>query len=100
MESNTEPLSETGDRLRADVLDILRDKVKKLDSSFSGTLTEETRMFGDLGFESVTMVEFCMALGKHFQKKLPFQTLVFRDGKFQDFSLGELMTFLEEHVPA
>ena len=100
MMSNVEQVSETRDRQRADVLEILHDKVKKLDSSFSGTLTEETRMFGDLGFESVTMVEFCMALGKHFQKKLPFQTLVFRDGKFQDFTLGELITFLEEHLPA
>ena len=90
----------TRDQLRADVLEILRDKVKKLDSGFSGTLTEETRMFGDLDFESVTLVEFCMAIGKHFQKKIPFQNLVFRNGQFQDFSVGELLTFLEEHLPA
>lgn len=88
------------DQLRADVLEILREKVKKLDSGFSGTLTEETRMFGDLDFESVTLVEFCMAIGKHLQKKIPFQNLVFRNGRFQDFSVGELLTFLEEHLPA
>jgi acyl carrier protein len=98
--SNAEHHSSTRDRLRADVLDILLEKVKKLDSSFSGTLTEETRLFGDLDFESVSMVEFCMALGKHFRTKLPFQSLVFRDGKFQDFTVGELVTFLEKHLPA
>ena len=94
--SNVEEHSWTRDRLRADVLEILSEKVKKLDSSFSGTLNEETRVFGDLDFESVTMVEFCMAIGKHYKKKLPFQSLVFRDGQFQDFTVGELVTFLED----
>lgn len=90
----------TRDRLRADVLAILHDKVKMVNSSFSGALTEETRLFGDLDFESATLVAFCMAIGKHFQTKLPFQSLVFRDGQFQDFTVAELLTFLEKHLPA
>jgi acyl carrier protein len=88
----------TRDQLRDDVLEILGDKVRKLDSEFSGTLNEQTRLFGDLDFESVTLVEFCVAVGKHVQKKIPFQTLVFRDGQFQDFTVGELVTLLEEHL--
>ena len=96
--SDTEPLLETRERLRADVLSILRDKVEKLDSSFSGTLTEETRLFADLQFESVVLVEFCMTLAKHFRKKFPFQDLVFREGRFQDVSIGEIVTFLEGHL--
>jgi acyl carrier protein len=88
----------TRDQLRTDVLEILREKTKKLDSDFSGTLTEQTRIVGDLNFESVIIVEFCMAIGKHFQKKLPFQNLVFQNGKFQDFTVGQLLTFLEDHL--
>jgi acyl carrier protein len=88
----------TRDQLRADVLEILREKSKKLDPDFSGPLTEETRLVGDLDFESVIIVEFCMAIGKHFRKKLPFQNLVFQDGQFQDFTVGQLLTFLEEHL--
>jgi len=88
----------TRDQLRADVLEILREKSRKLDSGFSGPLTEETRVVGDLDFESVTIVEFCMAVGKHFRKKLPFQNLVFQNGQFQDFTVGQLLTFLEEHL--
>jgi acyl carrier protein len=86
----------TRDQLRAEVLEILREKTRKLDSDFSGTLDENTRIVGDLDFESVLIVEFCMAIGKRFQKKLPFQNLVFKNGKFQDFTVGELLTFLEE----
>ena len=88
----------TWDRLRADVLEILREKSKKLDSDFSGPITEETRIVGDLNFESVLIVEFCMAIGKHFRKKLPFQELVFQNGQFQDFTVGQLVTFLEDHL--
>ncbi len=88
----------TRDQLRTDVLEILRDKSKKLDSDFSGPLTEETRIVGDLDFESVMIVEFCMAIGKHFRKKLLFQKLVFQDGQFQDFTVGQLLTFLEDQL--
>lgn len=88
----------TRDQIRDDVLEILQDKIRKLDSDFSGTLTEETRVVGDLDFESVIIVEFCMAIGKHFRRKLPFQNLVFRDGQFHDFTVGQLVTFLEEHL--
>jgi acyl carrier protein len=88
----------TRDQLRTDVLEILREKTRKLDSEFSGALTEETRVLGDLGFESVMIVEFCMAVAKHFQKKLPFQQLIFRNGQFQDFTVAQLLTFLEEHL--
>lgn len=88
----------TRDELRADVLEILREKSRNLDPDFSGSLTEETRLVGDLDFESVMIVEFCMAVGKHFRKKLPFQNLVFQDGQFQDFTVGQLVTFLEGHL--
>ena len=86
------------EQIHADILVILREKVQKLDADFSGALTETTRILSDLSFESVTIVEFCMAIGKHFRKKLPFQELVFRDGRFQDFSVGDLVAFVERHL--
>jgi len=88
----------TRDQLRADVLEILREKGKKLDPDFAEPLSEETRIVGDLDFESVLIVEFCMAVGKHFRKKLPFQNLVFQNGQFQDFTVGQLLTFLEAQL--
>ena len=88
----------TRDAVRADVLEILREKAHNLDSDFSGPLTEQTRIVADLDFESVMIVEFCMAVGKHFRKKLPFQNLVFKEGQFQDFTVGQLVTFLEDHL--
>lgn len=94
---NLEP-AWTREQLSIDVLGILREKAKRLDADFSGPLTEETRLIGDLGFESVIIVEFCMAIGKHFGRKLPFQGLVFQNGQFQDFTVRQLLTFLEDHL--
>jgi acyl carrier protein len=88
----------TRDQVRADVLEILREKGRTLGSSLPGSLTEETRIVADLDFESVMIVEFCMAVGKHFRKKLPFQELVFQDGQFQDFTVGQMVTFLEDRL--
>jgi len=88
----------TRDRILADILAILQEKVRKLDAEFAGDLNETTRIVADLNFESVTIVEFCMAIGKHFRKKLPFQELVFRNGRFQDFSVGELLAFVERQL--
>jgi acyl carrier protein len=88
----------TRDELRSDVLEILREKSRKLDSDFSGPLTEDTRIVSDLEFESVAIVELCMAIGKHLQRKLLFQNLVFQNGQFQDFTVGQLLTFLEDQL--
>lgn len=90
----------TRDQVRADVLAIVREKSRKLDSVFAGPLTDETRIVGDLGFESVLIVELCTALARRFQKKLPFQDLVFQNDRFQDFSVGQLLAFLEQHLSA
>ena len=88
----------TRDQVRADVLEILREKGRTVGSSLPASLTEETHIVADLDFESVMIVEFCMAVGKHFRKKLPFQELVFQDGQFQDFTVGQMVTFLESHL--
>lgn len=90
----------TRDQVRADVLEILREKSRKVDPDFSRPLTDETRLIADLNFESVIIVEFCMAVGKHFRRKLPFQELVYRNGQFQDFTVGELVGFLESRLRA
>ena len=98
--NETADVAWTRDRILADILAILHEKVRKLDADFSGELHEGTRIVGDLNFESVTIVEFCMAIGKHFRKKLPFQNLVFRNGRFQDFSVGDLLAFVESQLKA
>jgi acyl carrier protein len=88
----------TKDQIYAQVKQILQEKVRGVDAGLAQEVTESTRVMTDLDLESVTIVEFCMAIGKHFRKKFPFQELVFRDGQFQDFTLGELVTFLDQRL--
>lgn len=97
--TNPEPAL-TKEQLRAEVLAIVHEKIRKLDTDFAGELTDATRIIGDLDFESVLVIELCTAVAKRFQRKLPFQELVFRNEQFHDFSVGELLEFLETHLRA
>jgi acyl carrier protein len=88
----------TRDVMMEDVLGILKEKVQALDIDYSDKISGETRVVGDLEFESVNIVEFCMAIGKHYKKKFPFQELVFKDGQFRDFTVSDLVAFLESSI--
>ena len=96
----TESAATSREQIYDQLQSILRDKVKGVDTSLVEDLSESTRVMNDLDLESVTIVEFCMAVGKHFRKKFPFQKLVFKNGQFQDFTLGDLAAFVEEHLNA
>lgn len=87
----------THEQLTQDVIRILREKVAVADTGFTFAIGEASYVMGDLGLESVALVEFCMAVAKHFKRKLPFQDLVFRDQKFQDFTVGDMVKFVESN---
>ena len=96
----TESAATSREQIYDQVQSILKNKVKGVDASLIEDLSESTKVMNDLDLESVTIVEFCMATGKHFRKKFPFQNLVFKEGQFQDFTLGDLADFVEEHLNA
>jgi len=80
------------------LLDLLRQKLDEQGADSSQELTPGTRLVGDLEFASTHLVELCMAVSKHFGRSFPFQDLVFRDGRFQDFSVGELAAFVQARM--
>lgn len=95
---STSPIRPTRAELLHDVVEIVRSKAQSVDIDFAGEIQRDTRILRDLDFESVAVVELCMAIGKHFRAKLPFQQLVFRDGKFQDFSVADMVDFVEQNL--
>ena len=96
----TESAATSREQIYDQIRSILRTNVKGVDASLVENSSESTKVISDLDLESVTIVEFCMALGKHFRKKFPFQNLVFANGQFQDFTLGELAAFVEKQLNA
>jgi acyl carrier protein len=88
------------ERIAADVPEILRRIASDVNPGFTGTIGDATRVIADLEFTSVSIVELCMTLGKQYGAKPPFQQMVFKDGRFRDFTVSELVAFLARHVSA
>lgn len=59
-----------------------------------------TRVFADLGLASIELVVLAERLDAHFGRRLPFGTFLkgLRDRGSDDIALGELVTFLQQHV--
>jgi acyl carrier protein len=85
-------------RIEDDVRRILREKLQEQGEDFDGVLSADTQLVGGLGLDSVTIVSLSMTLAKHYGRKFPFQELVFRDQRFHDFTVRELVDFLARHM--
>jgi len=66
------------------------------DWEYSGEITEETGIFGDLGFESVDAVALSAAVEDHFGRSLPFAEFLTRarEQNMKDITIGYFLDFL------
>jgi acyl carrier protein len=67
---------------------------------FSSSISEETRLFADLGLASIDAVVLSETLQKHYDRRLPFNELMAQVGRKteRDLSIGELIAFLTAHL--
>lgn len=86
------------EQILADVLGLLR-KVAS-DWEFDAPLTAETRLFGDLNFESLDLVVLGAAVQEHFGQRLPFPQFFAQLGQRQvgDLTVGEWVEFIHTHL--
>lgn len=63
----------TRETTRADLLRIVEEKAKELETAVQdvGTITEETRIVGDLGLDSLAQMELMAAIEDHFDISIP-----------------------------
>lgn len=85
-------------QIRQDLLGILegiRD-----DWNRSITVTEDTGIFRDLGFESIDAVALGSTLEEHYDRSLPFAEFLTRvkEQNLNDITVGMLVSFLMENL--
>jgi acyl carrier protein len=51
------------------VIEVLEDMTSDWDLEFSGKISEDTRLVGDLAFESIDVVHLIVMLGEAYQEK-------------------------------
>ena len=63
-------------------------------------MTLNTRLIGDLEFESIEIVQLAVALGQHFDyEEIPFEELFMRDGDYvEDLTVAQIAAFLRSHL--
>ena len=94
----TNPTRTESDVLR-DVLSIVKNLTSEFEFEFSGEIGPDSLFVADLDFKSTDVVELVVAIETHFQRrKLPFQQLVLKNGKYADFSVRDLAAFLHKQL--
>ncbi len=85
-----------------EVIGILEDMTSDWDLEFSGGIGPDTRLIGDLAFESIDMVQLVVAIEERFKRRdLPIEKLLMEDGRYvDDLRVGDVAGFLEEHLGA
>ncbi len=91
----------THEQVLKDVTTVVAEMIQDFDSGFSGTIGPDSKLVGDLDFQSTDVVELVGAIETKFKRrKLPFHKLVLKDGKYSDFTVGQLADFLVAQLNA
>jgi acyl carrier protein len=91
-------MKRTRPQVLAEVLDLVQTVVQ--DWEFDGPVTEQTRLYGDLAFESLDLVVLGAAVQERFGRTFPFTDLFAEIGQrdVPDLTIGEWVEFLERHL--
>lgn len=75
--------------------DLTQDWGLDLDQGISGT----TSLVNDLEFASVDIIQLCVAIEQHYDRKIGFQDLLMKDGSYvSDLSISQLVQYLKSRL--
>ena len=75
---------------------LLKDFTQDWDNELDGTMTRDTRLLADLGFESIDIIQLVVAIQEEVvKKKISFDKLLMKDGRYvDDLSIGMIADYL------
>lgn len=81
------------------VIPIVEDLIQDWGLSLEEGITGRTMLVDDLEFASVDIIQLCVALEQHFERKLGFQDLLMKDGSYVgDLSIAQVAEFIETRL--
>ena len=86
--------------LRGTVISVLEETVADWDLEIEGGIDPQTSLIGDLEFESIDVVQFCVAIEERLGRKgLPFEKLFIQDGAYvDDVTVDEVAGFVQSEL--
>jgi acyl carrier protein len=89
----------TAETVQAEVLKLVKDFTQDFDFGFGGEPGPDSYFVKDLDFKSTDVVELVVAVESRFGKrKMPFQDLVLKQGKYADFTVRDLGNFIYKQL--
>lgn len=84
------------DQYTPSLIVLLKDFTQDWDNDFDGTMTRETKLLADLGFESIDIIQLVVAIQEEVvKKKISFDKLLMKDGRYvDDLSIGMIADYL------
>jgi acyl carrier protein len=77
------------------VVDIVEDLIQDWGLDLDGGIGGQARLVDDLDFSSVDIIQLCVALEQHYERKLGFQNLLMKDGSYVgDLTLSQVSEFV------
>ena len=84
------------------VVEILTDMVRDWDIDLDDPIGAETKIIGDLNFESIDLVQLTVAIEKAFNVRgLPYEQLLMEDGRYiNELTVARVVDFLDDKLRA
>jgi len=100
MTDEASPPKFTREELEREVIAILTDMTSDWDLSFSDPISGETRLMGDLAFESIDVVQLVVAIEAHVKRRhMHFEQLLMVDGRYvQELQVKQIADFLAQQL--
>ena len=100
MDKGSNSTASSQEAILGDVVEILKNMTSEWDVGLDGPMGAETKLIADLGFESIDVVQFIVAIQEKYKRRdLPFEQLVMVDGRYVDeIAVNDTVTFLHRHL--
>lgn len=85
--------------IEAILVEIVEDLIQDWGLDLDDKLTGNTTLVNDLEFASVDIIQLCVAIEEHFDKKIGFQDLLMQDGSYvSDLSISQIDDYLQSKI--
>lgn len=86
-------------RIELEVVALVEDLIQDWGLALEGPLGGHTRLFQDLDFASVDIIQLCVAIEQNYERKFGFQDLLMKSGAYvSEITIGEVAAFVAKRT--
>ena len=86
----------TKDEIEKSLIEIIDDLVQDWGLDLNGGINGNTLLANDLEFASVDIIQLCVAIEEHYDRKFGFQDLLMNNGSYvTDLAVTQMVEFLD-----